>query len=721
MKISDQRPNLVRGVTVPTLVSLGLLLGAAAGASTDTLPSTDRLEPWQVAITKSVTSTRTSPDGQHVAYTLAVPRRPLDDEDGRAFVELHVASLDGTSRPFITGEVNVSSVDWTPGGDISFLAKRGDDDVTALWSISPNGGEARKVLEHATSISSYSWSDDGTRVLYRAPEEKAEERKTLEDKGFDARIYEEDLTYMRAWVATLDEATGIANPQDDGKPLDVEGFVRAARFAPDGERVMLTVTPTPNIDDSYTQIKIHVVDLDTGATSKVDNPGKLGAVEFSPDGNWLAMITAADLNDPAAGRLAIAPADGGTPTDVLPDLEAHVSSFTWKNDRTLIAVVDQGAETELVEVTLPSDAPAGKAAELDVLVPAGDTIFTGMDLAGGTLSLTGQSPAHPGEAFTVVDGKPRRLTSSNDWLDDVPLARQEVIRYDARDGLEIEGVLIYPLDYQAGQRYPLLVIVHGGPESHFRDGWLTSYSNLGQVAAGRGFAVFYPNYRGSTGRGVEFSKVSQADAAGPEFDDYVDGVDHLIEIGLVDRDRVGITGGSYGGYASAWAATYYSDRFAAAAPFVGISNNISKVGTTDIPQEMYDVHHRKWLWDDWDYFAERSPIYWIKRNRTATLVLHGEDDPRVHPSQSLELYRHLKVLGQAPARLVLYPGEGHGNRRAASQIDYTLRVLRWMEHFVRDGGTELPDHEIDYADHLPWANSDDDAPQSSDGEATGGR
>ena len=311
----------------------------------------------------------------------------------------------------------------------------------------------------------------------------------------------------------------------------------------------------------------------------------------------------------------------------------------------------------------------------------------------------------PNELYTLTENvSATRRTTSNEWLAALRFATQEVIRFEARDGLELEGILIYPLDYQQGQRYPLVLVVHGGPEAHDHNGWLTSYSAPGQVAAARGFAVFYPNYRGSTGRGVEFSKTSQAAAAGPEFDDLVDGVDHLIEMGLVDREKVGITGGSYGGYASAWGTTYYSDRFAAAIPFVGISDAISKMGTTDIPYEMYDVHHRKWLWEDWDYFAKASPIYYVTRNRTPTLILHGKEDPRVHPSQSLELYRQLKLVGQAPVRLVFYPGEGHGNARSAARLDYALRTLRWMEHYLKGVGGDPPDPNLDYAGFLPWAD-----------------
>jgi dipeptidyl aminopeptidase/acylaminoacyl peptidase len=317
---------------------------------------------------------------------------------------------------------------------------------------------------------------------------------------------------------------------------------------------------------------------------------------------------------------------------------------------------------------------------------------------GAVGAFVGDSREHPPEVFLWRSGAAdlKRLTRVNPWLETMRLAKQEKVRFKARDGLELEGLLIRPLGETPGTRYPLILTVHGGPEAHYSNGWLTSYSNPGQVAAARGFAVFYPNYRGSTGRGVAFSKLGHAEAAGPEFDDCVDGVDHLIAEGLVDRNRVGITGGSYGGYASAWGATYYTERFAAAVMFVGISDIVSNVGTTDIPEEMFLVHHRKWLYDDWEYFLKRSPIHYVQKARTPILILHGEEDPRVHPSQSLELYRHLKVLGQTPVRLVFYPGEGHGNRRAASRLDYNLRMLRWMEHYLKGPGGKPRDYRIDY-------------------------
>ena len=174
----------------------------------------------------------------------------------------------------------------------------------------------------------------------------------------------------------------------------------------------------------------------------------------------------------------------------------------------------------------------------------------------------------------------------------------------------------------------------------------------------------------------------------------MEGVDHLIELGIVDRDKVGVTGGSYGGYATAWMSTRYSDRFAAGVMFVGISNNLSKWGTSDIPEELYLVHSRKRLWDDYQGYLERSPIYYVEQAETPLLIMHGKEDTRVDPGQSYELYRHIKTRTDTPVRLVLYPGEGHGNRRATAQFDYNLRAMRWFNEYLK-GDAERPDKELE--------------------------
>ena len=652
------------------------------------LAADDVLTPHHIAKLRSVTEAVISPDGAEIAYVLSVPRRPGKDKDGPAWAELHVVDRAGNSRRFVTGEVEVSRVNWTPDGkEIAFLAKREADNYKALYLIPRDGGEARRLIHHLADIKEYSFSADGKQVAFLAEDAEPEEEKKLKEQGFSQEIFEEDWRPVRVWIAETAEP-------DKRRALDLPGSASELHWSPAGGELAVALAPTALIDDHYMKRKVHVVDAESGRiVARLDNPGKLGQVAWSPSGKHLALISAADLNDPLEGRLMVASATGAGLRDLLPSFEGHVTALAWQNDDTLMYLADVGVWTTFGKVG--RDGSGQKT-----ILPAETQILTHFTLSadGQSGAFLGQSPRHPTEVFFMAhgDAAARHLTDSNPWLAGMRFGEQVVIRFHARDGLALDGFLIRPLDEEKGTRYPLILVVHGGPEAHYRNGWLTSYSLPGQVAAARGFAVFYPNYRGSTGRGVGFSKLDQGDFAGKEFDDLVDAVDLMVRLGLADPARVGITGISYGGFATAWAATYYSERFAAAVMFVGISDNISKVGTTDIPEEMYLVHQRKRPWEDWDLFRQRSPIFHAQKGRTPILILGGTDDPRVHPSQSLELYRYLKLLGQTPVRLVRYPGEKHGNRRAASRLDYNLRMLGWMEHYLKGPGGEPPPYELDY-------------------------
>lgn len=663
--------------------------------------SLESMQPKHVAQIKYATSAAVAPDGKHVAYTVSVPRAPMNDDDGAAWSQLFVATVDAggdtTSRPFITGKVSIGTPHWSADGQwIFYTAKRSGDDETVLYRIAVDGGESICTVKHAASIGAFDLSSDGKQVAFVAKEKQDADVKTRRDKGFNQQIYEEDWRPNRIWVAAIDDRA--TEPTTEARMLELQGSASSVQWSPSGKELMVVLSPTPSVDDSYMFKRVQVVESDSGRLIRsIDNPGKLGDVVWSPDGKRLALVSGIDIHDPREGRLMVATIDGAAGlTDLMPKMKAHVSSIAWQDESTILWLAAEGIASRLGTVDLE-----GKTSDFGQF--GVDTVITSFSRSdNGSIAMTGHAANHPPEVFlaTGPDGPPRRVTELNPWLSKIRFAKQRPIRWKARDGLDIEGVLVYPLHYVEGRRYPTIMYVHGGPESHESNGWLTSYSRPGQVAAARGFAVFYPNYRGSTGRGVEYSKMGQGDAAGKEFDDLLDGVDHLIELGIADRDSIGVTGGSYGGYASAWCATYYSDRFAASVMFVGISDNVSKVGTTDIPEEMFLVHHLKRLWDDWEYFLERSPIRYVEQNRTPTLILHGKNDPRVHPSQSLELHRHLKTLGQAPVRLVLYEGEGHGNRKAAARFDYNLRMLRWMEHFLQNDSAAAPAFEIDYHTEL---------------------
>lgn len=687
-----------RRVPVRGTVNLRRLVSAAVLALTVVWASSVRGEetftPQHVANLRSVSAAVIAPDGKSVAYVLNVPRKANKDDNGPPWTELHVVDDAGNTRPFVTGEVNVSAIAWTSDGrGISFLDKRGKDETKSLYVIPIDGGEARRVLKFDTDIQEYSWSPDGRRVVFVAEEKLSDAAKKLKDKGFNQEIYEEDFRPVRAFVAT------IGSEESKPSPLQLPGVPSDVVWSPAGNHVAFGSSPTPLVDDRMMQKKLHVYDVDAAAlVSSFKNPGKMEKPVWSPDGERLAFLSAADINDPSAGRLLVGDPKTGGLSEPIPDFTGDFRAIQWQDNDTVMFITDEGVSTGFGEVRFD-----GK--DRKTHVPPGKELLTSFTLSrdGQSAAMLASSPTYPSEVLLMRHGDAgaRRLTESNPWLSSMRFAKQEAITYPARDGMKLDGLLIYPLDYEPPKRYPLILLVHGGPEAHYSNGWLTRYHSPGQVAAAKGFFVFHPNYRGSTGRGVEFSKLGQADAAGKEFDDLVDAVDFLIEKGLVEKSKVGVTGGSYGGYATAWCCTRYSDRFAAGVMAVGISNVISKAGTTDIPNEEELVHSRKRVWDDWDFFLRRSPIYHVEKAKTPLLILHGKDDPRVHPGQSLELFRHLKSLNQAPVRLVLYPGEGHGNRKIAGQLDYNIRMMQWFEHYLKSDQREVPGYDLDYGFEAP--------------------
>ncbi|MEM5552512.1 S9 family peptidase [Pseudoalteromonas neustonica] len=670
-------------------LAIGLTSSLAFAATPLTVEDIPRIQ--------SVIQTSISPDGDNVAFTRSVPRELYVDKNGTNYSELYVVDDQGVERPFITGSVSIKSIQWSNDSKtIYFLAKLNEDKFTSLYQIPVDGGQASKVLSlKGTSISSYELSPNNKQLAILAMPAADKSEKELKKLGFMAEVYELGLKDKQLFIIDLAKADKPLTPN----ALNIANYVSEVNWAAGGEKLLVKTQPTALIDDKYTKSQWHLFDIASNkVTMSFATEGKLGDAELSHDGKYIAILGAEDKHDPSTGRLFLADTKTGDVTDWLPNFMGHVVDFEWSHKRnTLNFIANVGTQSFVATIKTGSN-------KYKKVIKEGKFIAANLSISDSdkTLALRGNTATHPNEVFIIRGKKTERLTNSNTWLDDKRFAKQETISLKARDGVEIDGVLVYPLDYSEGTRYPLIMSVHGGPESHDKDGWVTNYSRPGQMGAARGYAVFYPNYRGSTGKGVDYSKLGQNDYAGKEFDDLVDFKQHLVEMGLVDTKRVGITGGSYGGYASAWGATKLTEHFAASVMFVGVTNQLSKFGTTDISNEMNLVHARSYPWDKWQWYLERSPIYWAVQSKTPLLIMHGKEDPRVHPAQSMELYRYMKVQGK-DVRLVYYPGEGHGNRKVAAQYDYSLRLMRWMDNYLIDGKKDMPAFEIDHAAKLKAA------------------
>ncbi len=643
------------------------------------LVAQDPLSPQDLLQLKSCSESKISPDGQWIAYSVRVPRNATD-KPGSAYNELYLMSnKDKSIIPFITGDVNVSSLQWKPDGtQVSFKMKRGEDEKTQVWAISVKGGEAFQITQSETGVISYQWHPIEDKIAYTATTPITSKEKTLKEKGYKFIYFEENLKHRNLYIDCT-ELQCESEPNQLTQDVTVWGF----QFSPDGKTIAADITKKNLIDHRYMFRKIYLLDVASNElTQLTDNPGKLGNYSFSPDGSKIAYCASLNRKDHQVSQVFVTNREGSDLKNLTPpNFIGHVNWVGWKNNNTILYRSGEKVWTTLSTINVNGGNRRvilnAKNSGLIFSAPSYTTNFK-------NFVMVASSPYHPSELINWSPGKSiKKLTNLNPILSERRLGKQIIFQYSARDGHPLEGLLIYPTNYQIDKTYPLIVTVHGGPESHYNNGWVTGYSTPGQVLSGKGYFVFYPNYRASTGYGVDFALTGYGDPAGVEFDDIADGIDALIEKGLADKERVGLGGGSYGGYAAAWFSSYYTKKIKAACMFVGISDVISLQGTTDIPYEMLYVHFGLPLEKTWEKSLKRSPIYYAHQSKTAVLIVGGADDTRVHPSQSFEYYRRLKMNDHPAVRLVQYPGEGHGNRKQTSQMDLLYRLLNWYDWYVK--------------------------------------
>jgi len=641
---------------------------------------------------KRVGSVQVSPDGKQVAYAVREP--VLENQKSEYLTQIHLVNIDGSQpHQFTRGDKSCDNPQWSPKGDwLAFVSNRvGRKNI---WLIDPSGGEAIQLTASKTDVTSFKWSPDGKSIAFTAVDVPTPDDERHSHEKSDVRVLDENVKLNRLFMVStgeLDRAPRDARHLISGPDLSVlfDG-VRAGRaqfdWSPDGHSIVFSHSRSPAADD-WSTADLSIVDLESGKVqSLVKTPAAESSPLYSPDGKMIAF-TASD-EPPAWGgwsTIRIVPSSGGTPRKLAATRDGfgrYSELVGWSTDGKKIFFTEaQGTSLRLM--AMPLDGAPVEVGRRD-----------GMSLAGVFLNarqthfgFAWEQLDQPTEAFvTPVDNfAPVQVSRVQTNLPKAALGRTEVIRWKSTENYEVEGLLTYPVGYQQGQRYPLLLIVHGGPMGVFTqtfDGTPTQYPIA--AFAARGYVVLRPNPRGSSGYGQKFRYANYRDWGGGDYRDVMAGVDHVIASGVADADRLGVMGWSYGGFMTSWTITQ-TKRFKAASVGAGVTNLMSFTGTADIPGFLPDYFGGE-FWDHPNTYHAHSAMFRVKGVTTPTLIQHGERDERVPLSQGLELYNALKRQGCA-TKMVVYPRTPHAIEEPHLLLDCMERNLEWFHLYL---GTKTP-------------------------------
>jgi dipeptidyl aminopeptidase/acylaminoacyl peptidase len=649
---------------------------------------------------KAIQGATVSPDGRQVIYGV----RQWVDEQEKMESRTHVwkVAADGSSpaRQISFGEKGDSAPQFSPDGKhISFLSTRGGADAKSqIYLMAIDGGEAWKLTDAKEGISpqqGYTWSPDSTKIAYITTDPNPADVEANIKKRDDERVFEGDFRYQHAWV--IDVNTKQATRITEGTAYTVQG---SPSWSPDSKRFTFGAAVTPMLRDNRRDVYIatlgsQAVGQSGGQSSHIEkistNWGNDGQPRWSQDGTTIAWVGEPNSTSPhpdgtAVGvvmqqRLMLYNVNAKTIKDTLtPTFDSDAGNPVWTNEGTRVMfVTGKRAYNEAFAYDLASGT-------YTQLTQKRTINSTSVSKDGKTIVVTMDAPDSASEIY-VTDpsfANLKRLTNTNPQLAEIAQGETEVITWKSSDGVDVEGVLLKPVGFQSGKRYPTLVVAHGGPAGAYVNGFRLGGLEGGQVWAGKGWAVFYPNPRGSSNYGQKTLAANVNDWGGGDFKDIMTGVDALIARGIADPDKLSHIGWSYGGYMTAWVITQ-TTRFKAAMVGAGLTNMWSMYGTNDIPSVLIayfgGIPNKQTL----PLYLDRSAMSHIDKVTTPTLILHGANDERVPVGQAYELYRGLKDRGKA-TELVFYPREGHGFTEYYHQKDRMQRIYDWVTKYTLGTG-----------------------------------
>jgi dipeptidyl aminopeptidase/acylaminoacyl peptidase len=655
-------------------------------ASQRALAQTRHIELNDFAKITSVSDPQISPDGKSIVFVVSRPNLEQDRTD-RELVLIDIAT--GAQHVLTYERKGAGSPRWSPSGDrLAFVAAAGaaKDEKPQIFILPMTSGEARKITEAPNGVEQFARRPNGQEIAYVTSDEP-ENKKEIEKHHDAFEVSDNDFLATEAaepshiWI--LPAEGGKAKRLTSGtwslpKSAPPSSPASPISWSPDGKSLLFTRQEHPHQGDADLTT-LQVLNVETGTTRKLTTHEKFESFGlFSPDGSRVAYWYPRDGDPNNENEIFVTQTAGGDGSDATRSIDRDLLRVLWMPDgNSLLVGGHEGTQTSLW--LQPLTGPAKKLSLADV---SPSWLFWVDAFVGrkGEIAFTGSTPTQPSELYYMASagGPPKRLTDFNHEIASLSLAKAERFEWKGPDGFQEDGVLFYPPDFQKDRKYPLVLIIHGGPTASTT----TQFNFLSQLMATHGYVVFSPNYRGSDNLGNTYQRAIWNDAGDGPGRDVIAGIDELKKRSFIDASKIGVTGWSYGGYMTSWLIGHYQIWKAAmaGAPVTDMYDeyNLSDGNVSD----RYGFKGSPYIGDNLKDYRAQSPITYAAQMKTPTLIMHDTGDARVTITQGYSLYHALKDNG-VTVKFIAYPVAGHFPGDPARTMDVYRRWVEWMDQYLK--------------------------------------